>query len=133
MSPNVTIRKETALSPRQSAALPYIVSEPTLTRGAQAAQVTKRTLMRWMNEPAFRAELERIRNSIAELAYTELEGLTFKSVVRIAQLLDSDNESIVHRASKTALSMSLSFREQRELRQQLETLENAITLMRQQR
>ena len=133
MSPNVTIRKETALSRRQSTALPYIASEPTLTRGAQAAQITKRTLMRWMHEPAFRAELERIRNSIADLAYTELEGLTFKGVIRIAQLMDSENESIVHRASKTALSLSLSFREQRELRQQLETLENSITLMRQQR
>ena len=86
-----------------------------------------------MSEPVFRAELERIRNSISDLAYTELEGLTFKSVIRIAQLLDSENESIVHRASKTALSLSLSFREQRELRRQLETLENAITLMRQQR
>ena len=133
MSPNVTMRKETALSPRQAAALPYIVSEPTLTRGAQAAQVHKRTLMRWMNEPYFRAELERVRRNIADLAYTELEGLTFKSVIRIAQLMDSENESIVHRASKTALSMSQSFREQRQLRQQLETLENAITLMRQQR
>ncbi len=133
MSPNVTIRKEAALSPRQSAALPYIVSEPTLTRGAQAAHITKRTLMRWMNEPAFRAELERVRRNIADLAYTELEGLTFKGVIRIAQLMDSDNEGIAHRASKTALSMSQSFREQRQLHQQLETLENAITIMRQQR
>lgn len=132
MRPNETARNR-ALSPRQAAALPYIASEPTLTQGAHAAQIAKSTLMRWMNDPAFRAELEHLRNNIADLAYTELEALTFKGVVRIAQLMDSDNESIAHRASKTALSLSLSFRQQRELSQQLETLENGITLMRQQR
>lgn len=127
------VRKESGLSHRQAVALPYIASEPTLAQGANAAQIARSTLTRWMNDPAFRAELERVRNNIADLAYTELESLTFKSVIRIAQLLDSEDESIVHRASRTALSLSLSFREQRELRRQLETLENAITLMRQQR
>ena len=122
-----------SLSSRQAAAIPYIVSEPTLSDGARAAHINRRTLARWMNEPYFRAELERVRRNIADLAYTELEGLTFKSVIRIAQLMDSENESIVHRASRTALSMSQSFREQRELSRQLETLENAITYMRQQR
>ena len=133
MSHNVPSERTIALRPRQAAALPYVASESTLTRGAQAAQITRRTLTRWMNEPAFRAELERIRNNIADLAYSELEALTLKSVIRIAQLLDSDDPNVVQRASKTALSMSLSVRNQRELRRQMETLENAITLMRQQR
>ena len=86
-----------------------------------------------MNEPAFRAELERIRNNIADLAYSELEALTLKSVFRIAQLLDSDDPNVVHRVSKTTLSMSLNIREQRELRHRLDLIENAQILMRQQR
>ncbi len=73
MSHNVPPQRTIALSPRQAAALPYVASEPTLTRGAHAAQITRRTLARWMNEPAFRAELERIRNNIADFAYSELE------------------------------------------------------------
>ena len=133
MSHNVPTERTIALRPRQAAALPYVASESTLTRGAQAAQITRRTLTRWMNEPAFRAELERIRNNIADLAYSELEALTLKSVFRIAQLLDSDDPNVVQRASKTALSMSLTIRDQREVRRQMETLENAIALIRQQR
>ena len=133
MSHNVPSTGTIALRPRQAAALPYVASEHTLTRGAQAAQITRRTLTRWMNEPAFRAELERIRNNIADLAYSELEALTLTSVIRIEQLLDSDDPNVVQRASKTALAMSLTVRDQRELRRQMETLGNAIALIRQQR
>jgi hypothetical protein len=86
-----------------------------------------------MNEPAFREELERIRNNIADFAYSELEGLALKGVFRIAQLMDSDDPNVAHRASKTALSLSISVRDQRETRRRMETLENAITLVRQQR
>lgn len=133
MALNGTLVKEDSLTPRQTAALPYIAAEPNLARGAQAAQVGRRTLMRWMNDPAFRAELERIRENIADLAYTELEGLTLKSVMRLDQLLDDPDPNVRHRALKTALSLSLNVREQRDLRQQIETLENAQAMMRQQR
>lgn len=133
MALNGTLVKEDSLTPRQTAALPYIAAEPNLARGAQAAQVGRRTLMRWMNDPAFRAELERIRENIADLAYTELEGLTLKSVMRLDQLLDDPDPNVRHRALKTALSLSLNVREQRDLRQQVETLENAQAMMRQQR
>ena len=133
MAHNGSLIRDNSLTLRQAVALPYIASEPNLLRGAQAAQIGKRTLTRWMNEPAFRAELERIRNNIADLAYSELEGLALKSVIRIAQLLDSGDQNVVHRASKTALSMSLTIREQKELRHRLDLIENAQVMMRQQR
>lgn len=133
MALNGTLVKEDSLTPRQTAALPYIAAEPNLVRGAQAAQVGRRTLMRWMHDPAFRAELERIRENIADLAYTELEGLTLKSVMRLDQLLDDPDPNVRHRALKTALSLSLNVRDQRDIRQQLEAVENAQAMMRQQR
>ena len=127
------VRKENGLSHRQAVAIPYIASEATLAQGANAAQVARSTLARWMREPAFRAELERIRENIADLAYTELEGLTLKSVMRLDQLLDDPDPNVRHRARKTSLSLSLNVRVQRDLRQQLETVENVQAMMRQQR
>lgn len=133
MAHNGTLVREDSLTPRQAAALPHIASEPNLMRGAQAAQVGRRTLMRWMNDPAFRAELERIRNNIADLAFTELEGLTPKSVIRLDQLLDDPDPRIRHRALKTALSTSLNIKEQKEIRHRLDLLENTQVMMKQQR
>ena len=86
-----------------------------------------------MNEPAFREELERIRNNIADFAYSELEALALKAAFRIAQLMDSDDPNVAQRAAKTALAMSMSVRDQRETRRRMDTLESAITLIRQQR
>ena len=133
MSHNVPSTGTIALRPRQAAALPYVASEHTLTRAAQAAQITRRTLTRWMNEPAFRAELERIRGNISDFAHSQVEALSLKAAHRIEQLMDSDDPNVAHRASKTVLAMSMNVRGQRETRRRMETLENAITLMRQQR
>ena len=89
--------------------------------------------MRWMNDPFFRAELERIRQNISDLAFNELEGLTLKSVIRLEQLLDDPDPRIRHRALKTALSTSLNIKEQREFRSRIEVIENAQRMMRDQR
>ena len=133
MSPNVTIENSVALSPRQTAALPYIASEPTAVQGARAAQITKRTLMRWMQEPAFRAELERVRHNISDLAFSELEGFTLKGVIRLVQLLDHPDPNVRHRAAKTILSTSIAARQDKELRRQLETIDNALLMLKAQR
>ena len=130
---NGIVRKDSGLSHRQAVALPYIASEPTLARGASAAQIARSTLARWMRDPAFRAELEHIRNNMADLAFAELEGLTLKSVIRMAQLLESENENVAYRALKTAIATTLTVREQRTIRHRLDLLENAQVMMRQQR
>ena len=133
MLQKVTDRQNDSLSPRQQVALPYIASEPTVSEGARAAGIARMTLTRWMRDPVFREELQRVRRNIAEFAYNELEGLTLKSVVRLQQLLDDPDSNVRQRAIKTALSLSLNVRDRRELRRQVETLESALTLVRQQR
>lgn len=133
MLQKVADRQNDSLSPRQQIALPYIASEPTVSEGARAAGIARMTLTRWMRDPVFREELQRVRRNIAEFAYNELEGLTLKSVVRLQQLLDDPDSNVRQRAIKTALSLSLNVRDRRELRRQVETLESALTLVRQQR
>ena len=86
-----------------------------------------------MRDPAFRAELEHIRRNISELAFSELEGITLKSVIRLEQLLDDPDPNIRLRALKVALSMSLSVKEQEEIRHRIEMIENTQVLMKQQR
>ena len=133
MLQNVTVRNSESLTQRQLVALPYVASEATVSEGARATGIARMTLTRWQRDPAFREELERMRRNISELAYSNLEGLTLKSVIRLQQLLDDPDPNVRHRAIKTALSLSLSIRDNRELRRQMETLERALTLIRQQR
>ena len=133
MLQNVTVRNSESLSPRQLVALPYIASEPTVSEGARAAGIARMTLTRWLRDPAFREELERMRRNISELAYSNMEGLTLKSVIRLQQLLDDPDPNVRHRAIKTALSLSLTLRDQKEVQRRIDLIERAQTLMRQQR
>ncbi|MCY4448457.1 MAG: hypothetical protein OXE02_06395 [Chloroflexi bacterium] len=114
-------------------ALPHIAAESNLERAAEAAQIGRRTLTRWMNDPAFRAELERIRQNVSDLGFNVVEGLTLKSAIRLDQLLDDPDPNVRLRALKAALSISLSVKEQKELRRRLDMLENTQVMMRQQR
>ena len=133
MAQNGSLIREDSLTPRQAVALPHIAAESNLTRGAEAAQVGRRTLTRWMNDPAFRAELERIRQNISDLAFNVVEGLTLKSAIRLEQLLDDPDPRIRLRALKVALSTSLSVKEQKEIRSRIEVIENAQRMMKEQR
>ena len=133
MSPNATPENSVALSHHQTAALPYIASEPNLSEGARAAQIDRRTLTRWMQEPAFRAELERVRRNISDLAFSELEGFTLKSVIRLVQLLDDPDSTVRHRAAKTVISISIAVRQDKEIRRQLDTIDNALIMLKAQR
>ncbi len=133
MLQNVTAGKNDSLSQRQLVALPYIVAEPTISEGARAAGIARMTLTRWMRDPVFREELERVRRNIAEFAFNELEGLTIKCVVRLQQLLDDPDPNVRHRALKTGLSTALTFRDQKEVQHKLELIEMAQVMMRQQR
>ena len=133
MLQDVTETKGETLSPRQTAALPYVASEPNLSEGARAAQIGRRTLSRWMRESAFRAELQRVRRNISDLAFSELEGFTLKGVIRLVQLLDDPDPTVRHRAAKAILSISIAARQERELRRQLETIDNALLMLKAQR
>lgn len=133
MAQNGSLIREDSLTPRQAVALPHIAAESNLTRGAEAAQVGRRTLTRWMNDPAFRAELERIRQNISDLAFNVVEGLTLKSAIRLEQLLDDPDPNVRLRALKVTLSTSLSVKEQKEIRSRIEVIENAQRMMKEQR
>lgn len=133
MAQNGSLFRDDSLTHRQAVALPHIAAESNLERAAEAAQIGRRTLTRWMNDPAFRAELERIRQNVSDLGFNVVEGLTLKSAIRLDQLLDDPDPNVRLRALKAALSISLSVKEQKELRRRLDLLENTQVMMRQQR
>ncbi len=132
MLQNVTPEQTNSLSPRQTAALPHIASEPTLADGARAARIARITLNRWMREPAFRAELERIRQNIADLAFTELQAATLKAVFRVVELLNHPDPNLRLKAAKTILSTAIASRSDKDLSLRLDTIDNALSLLKNQ-
>ena len=74
MVSNGTFGKTQSLTPRQAGALPHIVAAPSLRQGARAAGIGYTTVARWMQDPRFRAEVERARQAVTSVVYARLRS-----------------------------------------------------------
>ena len=120
------------LTPRQMLAIPYIVSAPTIRRGAEAAHIGRNTLTRWMHDPDFRAEVEQARRRVADLAFAEINGLALKSVVALADLLENPDPHVRNAAIRTTLQNSLRLKELNDVRNRMDIMDYAFSMLKSQ-
>ena len=120
------------LTPKQMLAIPYIVSEPSLRKGARAAHIGRNTLTRWMHDPGFRAEIEQARRHVADLAFAEINGLALKSVIALADLLENPDPRVRNAAIRTALQNSFRLKEIHEIRNRLDLMDYAFSMLKSQ-
>lgn len=57
----MSVNSEDGLSLKQERAMAALLSEPTVEKAAVAAGVSKQTLYRWLDEPAFGATFRKLR------------------------------------------------------------------------
>ena len=124
-----TQERNVELTAKQTVAMPYIAANPSMTEAAKAAGISRVTLYRWIQDPSFRAELERIRKDAVDLAYAELRGLALKSVTAIAELLEDPDPRVRTMAARTALYNVAKIEEVQQLRNRFDLLDRAITLL----
>lgn len=129
MQQNETQEENGDLTVKQAAAMPYIAANPSATEAAKAAGISRVTLHRWMQDPSFRAELERNRKEAVDFAYAELRGLALKSVTTIADLLEDPDPRVRTMAARTALYNVAKIEEVHQLRNRFDVLDRAITLL----
>ncbi len=115
-----------ALSPRQQSALPVVALSTSLTHAAQAAGVGRSTLTRWMNDPAFRSEIVRVRQEAAELARQEMQGMMLRAASVINNAMDDADPAIRLRAARCALSFATSFSQIHQLNSALDELLDSL-------
>ena len=92
------------LSDSQVHALPFMTSSRTFSQAAEKAGISRRTIHRWMNDPAFREEYQRQRDEAGAIARAAIRGLMLDAVSVIAERLDSDDPKERVHAAKTILS-----------------------------
>ena len=83
--------ESTDLTTTQMHALPYLLTTPTVAQAAREANIARATLYRWMDDAAFRDELERLRREAANVAKVELRGLMLKAVGVLADSMEDQN------------------------------------------
>lgn len=105
-----------------------ILSTRTMIDAAKCAQVSRKTLYRRMDDPAFTAALAVERAKILDSLTNELERLSLASVRRLWGYIEDPtaDDKTVLRACGLALSQAARYRENTDLKIRLEALEDAL-------
>ena len=111
---------------RQQAALPIALAR-SLAQAARDTGVAERTLRRWLEDPSFRQELDRLRQESYDLARQQAQAAMPMCLSILADAaLESPDPALRVRAARYLLSYGVKFVEADNLRERLNAVEDAF-------
>lgn len=117
------------LTPAQRRAITALLSHRNTREAAKAANVAERTMWRWLDEPAFRAELSRQEGAVLEQVTRGLLAMQDKALQELGDLITgyggNVSAGIRLQAVKAALDIQLRYRELLSLEDRVRKLEEA--------
>jgi len=78
-----------ALQSRRAVALATLIGGASTAAAAEASGVTRRTVERWLHEPQFAAQLNRLRADLYRAAQARVLALTAKALAVLEERLDA--------------------------------------------
>ena len=122
------MKDKLSLTRRQLHALPFLISNPSIELAAKQAGVSPKQIFDWLNQPAFRQELENRKNEAVNQAVDRLKATASKACETLIGLLDNaESESVRHRVAVDMLNMTLKYMEFKDVEQRIRKLEDTIT------
>ena len=107
---------------RQQAALPVIAFAPTIAQAARSTGIGESTLRRWLSDPAFSQQIDRMRHDTAQLARQELLGLMPLCASVFADAMRAPDPALRLRAARYALSFIIRVSEVENLNADIQDL-----------
>lgn len=114
------------LSGKQSKALPVILACSSIAEGCLKARISRDTFYTWIKEPAFKAEFERQRKELVDLALHELKGAAGEAGEVLRKLLKAKNENVRLKAALGLLDHIRKFIELDDIEERLRKLERGM-------
>lgn len=107
------------------AALGSLMADGSIRKAAKAANVSERTLYRWLKMPAFAAVYRDLRREATQAAVARLQQASSSAADRLVRLLSSSKPAIALQAARTILEFSIKAVELEDLAARLAALEAA--------
>ena len=117
--------EKVTLSPRQRRGIMALMSAKDTRAAAVIAKVSERQLYRWLNDPAFVAELKAAEGAAIDQAVRRLSELSGTAIDALSSAMTDGTTATGARvqAANVALSQLLRLRELHDLEQRLAALE----------
>lgn len=101
---------------------------PTIKLASEKVGISEQSVYARLRKPDFRMKLQSERNTQFQVISSKLEDANFKALDTLINILDNDEVSagIKVRASQTLLDLSLKNREQVDILQRIESIEEML-------
>jgi hypothetical protein len=126
---NDTETSEYAYQKGDARLIPALASGKSQEEAAASAALSRATVVRRLNDPAFRAEVRRVQSEMVEKVTGLLAEGAAEGARKLKELLSAESESVQLGAVRSLLDFSLRLREEaaaEELRQRIESLEELL-------
>jgi hypothetical protein len=110
-------------STKQLKAIPKILAARTYDEGCKAAGISKATFYTWMQDEAFKAELERRRNELVETAFAMVTQNVEKAVSTLVALLDAADDRVKRLTANDIIATFLKQKELAEFEERIAAIE----------
>jgi len=115
------------LTSNQLKTLPWCLDSKSYDEACKQSNISRETLYRWLKEPLFKSELDRLRNEVFSNAINRLKANTTKAVDVLSKLMDRDDCPAVQRAACNAiLNHTAKYRELEEFEKRLQAIEEQV-------
>ena len=115
-------------SQREETAIAALLSEPTIAKAATRAGISESTLLRWLQDPEFKAKHRAARRSIVEGAIGRLQQATTDAVATLQRNLTCGLPAVEVGAARSILDQAIKAVELVDLAERVEILEQASEL-----
>jgi hypothetical protein len=116
----------TNLTRKQREAIPFLIGARSIEEGRKRAGVGKRTIHRWIRQPAFQNELEKSRDRFIDEALERLKGAVTQAVNVLAETMNGTDATLRVRASGMVLDYFFRVKEIQEFETRLKRIEEAL-------
>jgi hypothetical protein len=116
--------------PRQEeAALAALLAEPTIALAAEKAGIGASTLLRWLQEPSFKARYREARRQVVEAAIGRLQHVSTKAVDALERNLTCGIPAVEVGAAKAVLDQAVKAVEVMDLAERVEQIEQSVGMV----
>jgi hypothetical protein len=118
---------KSALTDRQRKFIPLLIASPTISDACDKGDVDRSTYYEWLEQPAFKAELDRQRDKIAQDALDTLTHSLTKAVDTLVKLLDSADNRLKRLVANDIVSHFLERKAIEDLDKRLAAIEQKLS------
>ena len=111
------------LTPQQRKAMQHFLSSPSIREACKRAGISRMTYYRWLSDPVFRRELDRLNDEVCRETVNILRRHAAQAARHLVRLMKTRDPVLKRRVCNDVLNHCLRYEENKDLENRVRQLE----------